>query len=363
MSLPPSGPTVAPVGQPVYLQVDWWIGSGTPPGAYPGALVSQAITAGIAGSVTAIISGLVAIGTQTFEAAEGINLPGSSATKILDLTTVAYPSGTALANYNTAIVQVGVLGGTLISLWAEDAAGNEFYVQSYTAGGDSLTAAIPIAGMTSLWAQASTGSPTVSISVSLTQEVVPSPSVVTWSPTGGPGNVGSLVPVPVQVVGQQSVLSPGVLMVGTLDANNYARNLPTTAGGAAVVTQEDDGTASARALQALSAAGTSTTFGPTAARQSLWFTLTVSIYGVTCTGAGAVEIQLADTTTGQVIASMLVTIPVTANFPAAGVQSSIAGELNYPHQGAAAGDFELNTLVNGTVTGLAGRCVAVVGYR
>ena len=47
MSLPPNGPTVAPAGQPVYLQADWWIGTDTPDGSFPGPLVTQAIEAAI----------------------------------------------------------------------------------------------------------------------------------------------------------------------------------------------------------------------------------------------------------------------------------------------------------------------------
>lgn len=86
MSLPPSGPATAPTGQPVYLQVDWWIGSGTPPGSYPGALVSQAVEAAISGivavdvtnDVTVTSSGPIAIsGTVPISGDVGITGPVS----------------------------------------------------------------------------------------------------------------------------------------------------------------------------------------------------------------------------------------------------------------------------------------------
>jgi hypothetical protein len=351
MSLPPGGPTVAPVGQPVYLQVDWWIGPNLPPGSYPGALVSQAITAGIAG--------LIGITTQTFEAAEGVSVPFATPTEVLNLTTAAYPSGTVQANYNTAIVQVqGEVGEPLgVTLWAEDAAGSRFYVQ-LAVGPDSssYTAAIPIAGMASVWAEQNIGTGAVTATVTLTQEVVPSPSVLAWSPSSA-----ALVPLPVQQGGSPN-LGNNLLVVGAQDTNGAVRSIPTIAGGAALIANPVS-TASARSLQALSPGGNTTQFGPTGARTSQWFTLTVSINGVTCAAAGALEVQIADATTGQVLASLLMTLPVTANFPPGGVQASAAGPLSYPHAAMVGGDFNLITLVNGTVTGLSGRCVAVVGYQ
>src|ERR1019366_3257037 len=60
MSVPTGGSATAPTGALTYIQIDWYVlGNGPPAGTWPLALTSQAVQAAIAGSITAIISGVV----------------------------------------------------------------------------------------------------------------------------------------------------------------------------------------------------------------------------------------------------------------------------------------------------------------
>jgi hypothetical protein len=190
MSVPAGSPGVPQVY--TYVEVDWYAaGGGDPPGTYPISLTAQ------------VLAGLLNIGTQTFEAATDVAIPvAGTYNRILNLSTLTFPAGTSLANYNSAIVQLfnTVVGssedGVLVA--ARDATGGLFYVQEVwiPEGTGSATVVLPLGGMTGIWVN-----PALNVNfiatVVLTQEVVPNPAALgycSWT--------GALTPLLTNYYGQ-----------------------------------------------------------------------------------------------------------------------------------------------------------------
>ena len=164
-----------------------------------------------AAAVAAAISGVVVTATQNFEAASAIALTALNAYNlVLNLTTASYPTGTAQANYATAIVEIVNSSGAqaTFQIVAEDVTGNYFFAQEVTMEGNSLftyTGCLPVAGIKAIYVYPFT-STAATVSVILTAEPYANPAdlgydsfgnltpnLTSFAVNGKPG--GSLVPL------------------------------------------------------------------------------------------------------------------------------------------------------------------------
>jgi len=204
MSIPPGGSATIPSGALSFVQADYYTAASPPPGVYPLTLVGQALQAAIAGVVNTV-------SYQSFEAASAVALTSLGAyNEVLNLTTAVYPSGTAQANYSTAVVEILNTSGAqaTFQIVAQDVTGNYFFAQEVTMEGNSLytyTACIPIGGMTGIFVYPfTTTSATVSVILTAEPYANPAdlgydsfgnltPNLTSFAVNGKPG--GSLVPL------------------------------------------------------------------------------------------------------------------------------------------------------------------------
>lgn len=320
----PGGPATSPAGQPCYIQVDWWIGSADPPGTYPGQLIAQAVAASIAAVVDTATTQFTAVSNESI----ANNVTGTYA-----LDSFVYPSGLTAANFHAAAVAINLDGATpggQVAVYLLDENDNALWQSVF-----DVPAEFPSAAEAAL---------TMPIPLTFGTLNGTCAIVVVNNEAGD---------LSVDVVLDQEPNTPGVLLAGVQAGAEIG-----------VTTTAAPTTGTANQAAALSTAGTSNAFGPTTAATSLWVTLSCVIYTLTCSAVGSLQVEVVDTTTGQLVAAMLLPLPLTAGFPAALEAVDVTVPVNYPHAAAAGGAFTLKTsILNATVSGITGRALAVVGYR
>lgn len=104
MAVAPGGSATAPAGSLTFVQCLWYTaGGGDPPGNYPLALTSQAITAAIAG--------VLGVTTQQFTAVSEAPVLASPGITTFALNGFAYPTGLGAINFHSASITITPPGG------------------------------------------------------------------------------------------------------------------------------------------------------------------------------------------------------------------------------------------------------------
>ncbi|MGO9207632.1 MAG: hypothetical protein ACLQBX_15865 [Candidatus Limnocylindrales bacterium] len=123
------------------------------------------------------------------------------------------------------------------------------------------------------------------------------------------------------------------------------------------------GKASARTSQSPGTASSSVQFGPATAQVAKWWQLWISIYTLNCTAIGSLVLGLIDMASGLNIAEAELILPLTANFPPAGLQVQLAGPCDFPGAAIAGGIYKLTWTHTETASVCTGRIGALVGYQ
>jgi hypothetical protein len=123
------------------------------------------------------------------------------------------------------------------------------------------------------------------------------------------------------------------------------------------------GTGVTRTSQSPGTASSSVQFGPATAQVAKWWQIWISIYTLTCTAIGSLVLELKDTASGLDIAEAELILPLTANFPPAGLQVQLAGPCDFPGAAIAGGIYTLKWSHTETASVCTGRIGALVGYQ
>lgn len=312
---PPGGPSSSPVGQPCYLQADWWTGSATPPGSYPGPLTAQAIAAAIAGSIVAEYSETLletvpggTSATPSFELPSGTNalIVVTPAETIFDCTASGLTSEGVYQSFPLS------KDGRLV-IPVDPSLDTEMLVQFGVAPSDT-------------WYVLATGAPYVSVVGDIADQYQNTPFGGFLQVVGGQNPSDNVQPLSLDldnnllVAGPTSAGSPpsaNPILVAGSDGTN-ARTLATDTEGR-VLLGAVPGLLTALVDATLAASGTSSIVAAAAGKTITVYRFAGSIAGTATAGQYVVRIQSA--TTGVVVEAARISV---AQASAVGIASSSA---------------------------------------
>jgi hypothetical protein len=164
------------------------------------------------------------------------------------------------------------------------------------------------------------------------------------------------------VVGDTTVngaINPNLVsQVGGTDGT-YLRALATDTSGRLL---EAPATATATSTAAFAGNPGTVYMGPTTAHTALWASLALTIFSATTVG-GIMIVSIIDTTSGNTLLALPISIPAT--LPTGGIQVSISAAVSFLSAANASGIYSIvTTLASGSApTASTSRAVAIVGYR
>jgi hypothetical protein len=164
------------------------------------------------------------------------------------------------------------------------------------------------------------------------------------------------------VVGDTTVngaINPNLVsQVGGTDGT-YLRALATDTSGRLL---EAPATATATSTAAFAGNPGTVYMGPTTAHTALWASLALTIFSATTVG-GIMMVSIKDTTSGNTLLALPISIPAT--LPTGGIQVSISAAVSFLSAANASGIYSIvTTLASGSApTAATSRAVAIVGYR
>jgi hypothetical protein len=314
-------------------------------GNLPNETLSIAGAVTIPGTVNAEISGPVditgpvtvenvagsqlAVANEQFLAVSSLTLTSDPQTILLNSFT--YPSGLSAANFHSAVLMLsysapGVVNGAG-TVGLLDATGALIWKQTY----------LPIAGTAGV----------LTFAIPLTFGTLNS-SVGIYI------NHNDNATVTVDIILDQDTITPAMLIAGAVSGAQIPIAGPPVTGAALLNAQLSTGS------------GANQNFGPTTAVNAKYWVLDVTIWSLTCAGAGMLLLSLYANASSLRLATMSVPIPTTAGFPAAGITKSLSGtfgEGGFSVPASGMGDLALEWQYLGNAPSAIGSYAsALVGY-